>query len=213
MRVHGILVAAAPAALAIAVFGAIYGGLAGPELGFGGTLLSSLVIFSGAVQFTVVALLIAGAEAGALIASAFMLNLRNVLLGAVLRPRLQEGPARRAALAWFLTDEATGLALTSKGEAGRTLLITGMTFYVSWQIGTILGLIGASFEGVADLAQATFPVLFIGLAALACPSRSIAVRALAAAALTAGGVALAPRLGAVVAVAAAVLVSLPGRSP
>ena len=213
VRLRDTLLAAVPATLAIAVFGVIYGGLARPELGFGGTLLSSLLIFSGSVQFTIAALLIAGAEVGALIAGALTLNLRNLLLGATLRPRLEGGPARRAALAWFLTDEATGLALTSGGEAGRTLLITGMTFYVSWQVGTILGLVGASINGVADLAQATFPVLFVGLAAIACPSRAVAARALAAAVVTVTAVALAPGLSAVAAVGATVLISLPGRSP
>ena len=212
MTTRRTLVAAAPPALAIAVFGVIYGSLARPEIGFGAALLSSLVIFSGSVQFTVAALLIAGAEAGAVLAGALTLNLRNLLLGAVLRPRVEGGVIRRAGLAWFLTDEAAGLALTTGGEAGRTLLVTGATFYLSWQVGTVLGLVGATFEGVVDLAGATFPVLFIGLAALACPTRAIAARALAAAALTAGVVVLAPDLGAVAAVGATVLISLPGRS-
>lgn len=206
------LAAATPPALAITVFGVIYGSLARPELGVAGTLLSSLLIFSGSVQFTVAALLIAGAEVGAIVAGALTLNLRNLLLGAALRPRVVGGPARRAGLAWFLTDEAAGLALTIGGEAGRILLVTGATFYLSWQIGTVLGLVGATLEGVADVAGATFPVLFIGLAALACPTLGVALRALAAAALTAAVVALAPDLGALAAVGATVLISLPGRS-
>jgi predicted branched-subunit amino acid permease len=206
------LMVAAPAALAIAVFGIIYGSLARPDLGFGGTLLSSLLIFSGSVQFTVAGLLNAGAEAGALIVAALTLNLRNLLLGALLRPRVDGGPLRRAAFAWFLTDETAGLALTRDGDAGRALLVTGATFYLSWQVGTILGLLGASFEGVADLALATFPVLFIGLAALASLTRAIALRAVAAAALTIAVVALAPDLGAVAAIGATLVVSLPGRS-
>ena len=207
------LVAAAAPALAIAVFGMIYGSLARAEMGVRATLLSSLLVFSGAVQFTVVALLSAGAETGAILTGAFALNLRNLLLGAVMRPRVQGGAVRRAVVSWFLLDESTGLALASEREAGRTLLVTGAIFYVAWQAGTVLGLLGASLGGVVDLAGATFPVLFIGLAAVACPTRSVAVRALAAAALTASIVVITPDLSAVAAVAAAVVVALPGRAP
>jgi predicted branched-subunit amino acid permease len=204
-------VAATPPALAIFVFGVIYGSVMRPVIGREATLLSSLLIFSGAVQFTLAGLLRAGAEAGALIAAALTLNLRNLLLGAVLRSHLDHGPARRAGLAWFLTDESTGLALTGGGEPARILLVTGVTFYLAWQAGTALGLVGASFGGVVALAQAVFPVLFIGLAALSCASRENAIRALAAAGLTLVVLALAPALSAIAAVGVTVLVSLPER--
>jgi predicted branched-subunit amino acid permease len=207
-----LFVVAVPPALAITVFGVIYGSLARGKLGASLTLVSSLLIFSGAVQFAVAALVVAGAEAGALVAAALVLNLRNLLLGAVLRPRLEGGPVRRALVAWFLTDESTGLALTGDVEAGRTLVTTGVMFYAAWQIGTLLGLAGASLASVVALAQATFPVLFIGLAALTCSTRGIAARALCAATLTIACIRLAPGLSAGAAIAAALAVSLPGRS-
>ena len=209
MTLRDSLVAASPPALAILVFGVIYGSVMRSEIGFGATLLSSLLIFSGAVQFTLAGLLTAGAGAGALIAGALTLNLRNLLLGAVLRPHLEQGPAQRAGLAWFLTDESTGLALTAGGKPARTLLVSGITFYLAWQAGTLLGLVGASLEGVVALAEAVFPVLFIGLAALSCTSGENAIRALAAAGVTVAVLALAPDLSAIAAVAATVLVSFP----
>lgn len=85
MSLKRALITAASPALAITVFGVIYGSLARSELGFGATLLSSLFIFSGSVQFTIAGLAVAGAGAGALIVGALTLNLRNLLLGAVLR--------------------------------------------------------------------------------------------------------------------------------
>ena len=201
---------AAPAA-AIFVFGVIYGSLARPLMGIGYTMLSSLFIFSGAVQFTIAALLSAGAGAGALVAGSVTLNLRNLLLGAVLRPRIDQGPVQRAGLAWFLVDESAGLALASGADAARTLLTAGITFYLTWQAGTLLGVLGASVGGVRTAAEAVFPVLFIGLAALACSSRSIAVRALIAAGLTAAAAVVWPGGRAVAAIVAAVAVALPGR--
>ncbi len=110
-----IVLAALPPAAAIAVFGVIYGSLIGPEIGTTATMVSSLVIFSGSVQFTLAALLASSAGVGALIAGAATLNLRNLVLGAVMRPRIAGGPAKRAGMARFLTDEAVGLTLASGG--------------------------------------------------------------------------------------------------
>jgi predicted branched-subunit amino acid permease len=210
LRRRSILIAASPAAGAIVVFGVIYGSLARPLIGVAATILSSLLIFSGSVQFTIAALLSAGAGPASLVAGSVTLNVRNLVLGAVLRPRIELGPLRRAALGWFLTDEAAGLALASEEDATSILLISGATFYVAWQVGTILGLLGASVEGVRSIAEAVFPVLFIGLAALSCSSRSIAVRAVIAAGLTAGAGLLWPGIRGVAAVVAAIAVSLPG---
>lgn len=210
LKQQRILATAVAPAAAIFVFGAIYGSLARPLMGAGSAMLGSLLIFSGAVQFTIAALLSSGAAAGALVAGSLTLNLRNLLLGAVLRPRIKAGRAQRAGIAWFLVDESAGLALASEDDPGRTLVISGALFYLSWQAGTILGLLGASVEIVRSAAEAVFPVLFIGLAALACTSRSIAVRAAVAAGLTAGAAVAWPQSKGVAALVAAVMVALPG---
>lgn len=205
-----IVAALAPAA-AITVFGVIYGSLAGPELGAANTMLSSLLIFSGAVQFTIAALLTAGAGPAALVAAAMLLNMRNLVLGAVLRSRIEHGPLQRGAMAWFLTDEATGLALASGTSASTVLLVSGVMFYVSWQVGTALGLAGASLEGLSEASGAVFPVLFVGLAAAVCPTWSVALRAVAAAIVAGLASWLWPASHGVVAVVAALAISIPGR--
>jgi predicted branched-subunit amino acid permease len=210
MTRRGVIMAAAAPAAAIFVFGVIYGSLARPLMGAALTMLSSLLIFSGSVQFALAGLLTAEAGVAALVGGAITLNLRNLALGAVMRPRVQRGPIERAGLAWFLTDEAVGLSLAPEADAVETLLISGAAFYLSWQAGTALGLLGASVGGVRSAAEAVFPVLFIGLAALSCPSRSIAIRAVAAAGATAGTLALWPGSRGVVAVVAALAAALPG---
>ena len=202
---------ALPPAAAVFVFGVVYGALARPHLGVVATILSSLLIFSGSVQFTLLALLTAGAGATALLAGAATLNLRNLILGAVLRPRMESARTRRALLGWFLTDEAAGLALVSDQSTERVLLVSGVFFYISWQLGTALGLTGASLPGLQEPAAAVFPVLFIGLAAMTCPSRSVAVRAIVAATIAGIAARMAPGSQGVVAVLAAILVALPSR--
>lgn len=206
------ILAGLPAAAAIFVFGVIYGSLAEPELGAVATMLSSLVIFSGSVQFTVAGLLATGAGLAAVLVGATTLNLRNLVLGAVMRPRVNRSALERGAIAWFLTDEAAGLAVASKGDASRTLILAGSMFYISWQLGTMLGVLGASLEGLSEAAAAVFPVLFIGLAAAVCPSWSVAGRALLAAA--AAGIAswLWPGSQGIAAVTAAIAVSIPGKT-
>ena len=209
--VRRIVIAALPPAAAIAVFGVIYGSLIGPRIGVLATMASSLLIFSGSVQFTLAALLVSGAGVGALIAGAATLNLRNLALGAVMRPRIGGSPQKRAGIAWFLTDEAVGLALLSDGEAGRALVVSGGMFYVSWQVGTALGLAGASLDALGEAAGAVFPVLFVGLAAAACPSWSMGVRAIVAALAAATASWLWPGSEGIIAVLVGIAVAIPGR--
>ncbi len=188
------------------------------------TIASSLFVFSGALQFALVALLSAGAAAPALLLTAGTLNLRHLVLGAVLRPRIGGSRLRRAALAFFLLDETFGFAIAAGDSAERTgraasaatertLLVSGVICYLAWQMGTLIGLLGAEFPGVEGMAGAIFPVLFIGLASLACSTRSHAVRALGAAALTAGVAVALPDLRALAPVVAGVVVALPRGEP
>lgn len=169
-----------PVAVAIGVFGVIYGATAGRVLGPGATVASSFFVFSGAAQFTMVGLIDAGATTGAVIGAVAIIGLRHLPLGAVLRPRLHVGAERRAALAWFMVDETAGLALATPGDATRMLWVAGSLAYGSWCAGTLIGVAGADLSGVAPLAAAVFPVLFVGLAALTARSWHDSLRAVVA---------------------------------
>jgi predicted branched-subunit amino acid permease len=93
----------------------------------------------------------------------------------------------------------------------RTLVVSGAFCYLAWQVGTLIGVLGAGLVGVESLAAAIFPVLFIGLASLAATRRSHAVRAVVAAVLTAGLALALPDLRVFAPVLAGVVVALPGR--
>ncbi len=204
------MLAAAPLALAIGVFGVVFGAAASAEHGALLTVAMSLLVFSGAVQFAVVGSLTSGATLAAVLLTVVALNARNLVLGAALRPRLGGSRVRRALMGWFLTDESFGLAVASGVRAARVLVISGALFYVAWQVGTILGVGGAQALGLADVAAAVFPVLFIGLAAITASGRTGAIRAITAAAIVVVGTILVPGLHPFLPIVAALLAALPG---
>ncbi|HEX7213128.1 MAG TPA: AzlC family ABC transporter permease [Methylomirabilota bacterium] len=211
-----------PAAAAVAVFGSLYGAAARAYLGAPLTAVSSVIIYSGALQFALVALLGAGATLVPLLLTAVVLNLRHLVLGAALRSRFESGPRRRALLAFFLVDETFGFAIAAGNgvepravgaTTERTLLVAGLTLWVAWLVGTVVGVLGGGLAAVESVAGAIFPVLFIGLASLAVTRPSHVARAVAAAVLTAAVAVLLPDLRLLAPVIAGVLVALPGREP
>jgi predicted branched-subunit amino acid permease len=204
------LAAAVSVAVAIGVFGVVYGATAAPVLGTAATVASSALVFSGAGQFSMVALLAAGAGPLAALGATVPLALRHLPLGAVLRPHLTAGRGRRAALSWFLIDETTGLALARPDRVERTLTLAGALAYGAWVLGTGAGVGGAALPAIEPLAGALFPVLFIGLAAVTAAGTDGALRA--ALAGTASLVLLVawPGAGVLGAIAVAALVAVPG---
>jgi predicted branched-subunit amino acid permease len=199
-----------PAGAAIAVFGTIYAVAAVPLLGVGLTIASSLLIFSGALQFALLVALGAGAAAPALLLTAVTLNLRHLALGAVARARLEAPWWRRLALSFFIVDETVGFALAAGGDAARTLLVAGIVCYSAWQVGTVVGVLGLGFEAVRGVAGAIFPMLFIGLAALSARARADVARAGVAAGLTVLLALAFPRFRAVAPLMAAAAAALAG---
>jgi predicted branched-subunit amino acid permease len=203
--------AALPVAAAIGVFGVFYGAVAHPVLGGELTVASSIAMFSGAAQFTMVALLASHATVGAVVVAVVPLALRHIPLGALVQDRLARGRVRRAVLSsLFLTDETVGLALTQRAPAARTMAITGGLAYIAWVTGTAAGVAGASVGGAGEAADALFPVLFIGLAAVTASTWRDAVRAAGAGAAAAALLFAAPAAGNLGAVAAAIVVAWVG---
>jgi predicted branched-subunit amino acid permease len=208
-----VISAAVPVAVAIGVFGVVYGAAAGPVLGTSLTVASSLIVFSGVAQFTMVALVAAGATPVAVVGAVATLALRHLPLGAVLQPVLTASRGRRALIAPFLLDETVGLALTTNARAERTLAVSGGLAYAGCVGGTIIGVAGGTFASVEPLAAALFPVLFVGLAALTARTLSDAARAILTGAASAGLLIMLPGAGALGVIAVAVAVSCVVRAP
>jgi predicted branched-subunit amino acid permease len=203
----GVLSASVPIAAAIGVFGVVYGAAGAQVMGPSLTVLSSLLTFSGAAQFTTVGLLAAGATPAGVLGAVASLALRHIPLGAVVRPRLTAGRGQRALVSLFLIDETTGLALTLDEPAERTLAISGGVSYCAWIAGTLAGVAGGTLAAIEPLAAALFPVLFVGLAALTATTRNDVIRALLAGSASLGVLVLWPAAGALGALAVAIAVA------
>lgn len=207
-----ILVDVVPVAAAIGAFGVIYGATASTVISPGMTVTSSVLLFSGAAQFTMVGLVDAGATPAAILLAVTVLGLRHLPLAAVVLPRLNADRPRRALLALTLLDETAGLAVASQRPAARTMAVVGATAYSAWVAGTVAGVLGADLLAAAPLASAVFVILFIGLSALTCRSATDARRAAAAAVVTAALLMALPSVGALGVIVVAVGCAATARS-
>jgi predicted branched-subunit amino acid permease len=198
-----------PIFVAIGVFGTLYGAAAQPLFGSWLTIFSSIVIFSGTVQFSMVGLLAVGAGPLAIVWAIFVVNVRNFALGGALRPHLTGTRLQRLAVSWFLIDETVGLALASPSMADRVLLRAGAGAYLAWVVGTAIGVAGGAALGLAGMASAIFPVLFIGLAALMVRSRGALVRAGLGVVITVGMLLMWPGLAGLAPVIGGIVAAIP----
>ncbi len=172
----------------VAGFGILYG-VGAVQAGLPPLLAiaSSLVILSGAAQFTAVALIGAGAGPFAVIVAVTGLGLRHLPMGAAIGRLVPDVPrAKRLALAYVLTDETFGLTMRAArdGEPHPEDFMLGanLTLVTGWVLGTVAGV---GFGDILDVealgAGALFALLFLGLARESMTGRRDVYTAVAAA--------------------------------
>ncbi|RTI11757.1 transporter [Thermus scotoductus] len=152
-----------PVAVAFGALGAQAG------LGYLWIQLTSLLVFAGASQFALVGLLAQGVPPLLAASLGLLLNLRHAFYGPALRPYLKGGPLE----AFFLTDEVFALALRAlpglpPGERRGYFLGLGLGAYLSWNLGTALGALGAkgllAWPRLGEALAFALPALFLLLA-------------------------------------------------
>lgn len=177
--------ASLPLCIALVAFGASFGLLARAN-GFGilAPLLMSMTTFTGASQFAVVSILGGGGGLGAAVVAAVLLASRYLPIGLTVAPALEGPPAGRFVQAQLVIDESWAVANRGDGTVDRgTLLGAGAALYVSWQIGTVIGLVGGDLIGDPNRLglDAAFPALFLGLLVPQLRSRQALLAAVAGA--------------------------------
>jgi predicted branched-subunit amino acid permease len=155
---------------AVAAFGVAYGVLA-VDVGLSPwlTLISSVIIVSGAAQFAMVGLLAAGPVP--VLVAATGLGLRHLPMSATLARLIGPQPLRtRLRLAFILVDETFGLSIRA-ANAGIDNLVSyksaaDLMLYSGFLIGTGIGAwFGTAIDPDAMGVGVLFGLLFLGLAA------------------------------------------------
>ena len=141
----------------------------------------SALMFTGASQFAFIGVVAAGGGLLAAVATAWLLGLRNGLYGLHLagvlvapsRPGQRLRGWRRMGAAQFTIDESTAMAMAYEGErspeartlATKAFWATGWSVFLLWNLGTLLGALGAASvqdPGVLGL-DAAIPAGFLAL--------------------------------------------------
>lgn len=183
---HGVRVAL-PIGLAVGAFGVSFGVLARAE-GFGliAPLVMSLTTFTAASQFAVISLLGEGGGLAAAITAAVLLGARYLPIGVSVAPAITGRLLERFIRSQFVVDESWAVANRGDGtfEPGM-LLGAGVTIYISWFIGTLIGVIGGDFLGEPEDfgLDAAFAALFLALLWTTLKSRRAVIAAIIGAAV------------------------------
>ena len=164
-----ILLAAAPIALAVFVFGASFGVLAvAARLPLWSILLMSALVFAGSAQFAALGVIAAGGSVLTAVLAGALLNLRFIATGIAVAGSLPGGRLLRSLLAQLSIDESYALSVragTPGRPDGKTLLVTGACLYLVLLSGTSIGaLLGPVLGDPKRLGlDAAFPAGFVAL--------------------------------------------------
>jgi 4-azaleucine resistance transporter AzlC len=156
-----------PIAVAVPLFAVSFGVLARAEgMGIAAPILMSATTFAGSAQFAVVSILDGGGGAVAAIVAALLLNARYAPIGISVASLFRGSRARRLAEAQLIVDESWAVSARGDGTFDRGILLgAGLTLYVTWVLGTALGVVGGGFLGDPETLglDAAFPALFLAL--------------------------------------------------
>jgi len=129
-------------ALATGLYGISFGALAvAAGLSVPQAMALSLLMFSGGSQFAFIGVVGAGGLAGAAIATAGLLGVRNGLYGPQVAPLIDAHGWRRPVAAHLTIDESTAVATVHKAPHAARLGFwwTGVGVFVLWNLFTLAG--------------------------------------------------------------------------
>jgi 4-azaleucine resistance transporter AzlC len=156
-----------PIAVAVPLFAISFGVLARASgMGIAAPIVMSATTFAGSAQFAVVSILEEDGGALAAIVAALLLNARYAPIGISVASLFRGRRARRLAEAQLVVDESWAVSARGDGTYDRGILLgAGVTLYVTWVLGTAVGVVGGGFLGDPESLglDAAFPALFLAL--------------------------------------------------
>ncbi len=130
------------------------------------TCAMSLLVFTGASQFSAVSVVDGGGSTGAALSGALLLAARNGVYGLTMARHLRGPLGQRLIAAQLTIDESTAMATAQASPRARTTAfwITGLSVYVFWNLGTLIGaLVGSSLTPETYGLDAAFPAGFVAM--------------------------------------------------
>ena len=138
----------------------------------GGTVLQacvmSLLVFTGASQFSAVSVVDSGGSTASALGGAMLLAARNGVYGLTLARHLDGSLGRRLVAAQLTIDESTAMATAQDDPDARraAFWITGCAVFVCWNVGTLIGaLAGEAIDPETYGLDAAFPAGFVAMLA------------------------------------------------
>jgi predicted branched-subunit amino acid permease len=156
--------------LAIGTYGVAFGAASvGAGLSTVQTSLLSLLAFTGGTQFAVVGVVSGGGTLAAALSGGLLLGARNMLYAMRLAPLLRPRGVRRLVAAHGTIDETTAMSVARSDVALAKVAFwwTFAAIYVSWNVSTAVGALGAQALGDPTRfgLDAMIPAAFLALLA------------------------------------------------
>ena len=166
-RMRPVITASFSLAFAVGVFAVSFGvGAVSAGASVAQTCVMSLLVFTGARQFSAVSVIAAGGSTASALGGALLLAARNGVYGLTMAPRLPGSLRRRLLAAQLTIDETTVMSTTQSDAAMQraAFWITGVSIYVCWNVGTLLGaLAGTAIDPKTYGLDAAFPAAYVAM--------------------------------------------------
>jgi len=205
-------------------FGLVLGVTAAASVVGGGLgIATSFIIFAGAAQLVTVQLIDGGTSLAVVVITALVVNVRHLMYSAAMAPHFSEFPRRsRLVLPYLLTDQAFAVSIlrfeTTTDAFYKRWFYTGagLTMWIWWQAATVAGVVlGAQIPESLGL-EFAIPLVFLVLLIPVVQTRpglgAAVVGGVVAVAASDAPYGLGLVIGALVGVAAGVVLERAGRS-
>ncbi len=154
---------------AVGVFGIVFGVGA---VSAGGSIAQacaiSLLVFTGASQFSAVSVIGDGGSTGSALGGALLLAARNGVYGLTMARHLEGSLGRRLLAAQLTIDESTAMATAQATPRARqaAFWVTGLSVFLFWNVGTLIGAVaGSNINPETYGLDAAFPAGFVAMVA------------------------------------------------
>ncbi len=161
----------APVAVAAVPIGLLFGAVAAAKgLSPLEVTLMSALVFAGGAQFAAIETWVSPAPVVALAVATLLINVRHVLMGASITPKIRMSRVQALMAYFFLTDEAWALSerrALERPVTGAYWAAMAVVLWANWTLSSSIGAILGSFLGDPERigADFAFTALFIGLVA------------------------------------------------